>query len=90
MGYWGVMTLANELLYVVLPLKLIVDAIRFPDRTVILGVVAAAWAACVIGLRTARPEAFTPTAPRLLMPSNTDDLGSSRRSRRTGFPTASW
>ena len=74
-GYWGIMTVANEILYVVFPLKLLVDWLRFSDLRRRLAVVIAAWAVCVALLRAWRPDAFRPTAPRPLLPIDTKLAG---------------
>ena len=74
-GYWGIMTVANEILYVVFPLKLLVDWVRFADIRRRLAVVIAAWAVCVVVLRAWRPDAFRPTAPRPLLPIDTKLAG---------------
>jgi len=75
LGRWGLLTVANELLYVVFPLKLLVDWLRFADLRRRLALMGTAWIACVAAVRTLRPDVFRPTAPRLLLPIDTELAG---------------
>jgi inner membrane protein len=80
-GYWGLMTLANELLYVVVPLALAValaSTITIPLRMSVAMkrtlAVAAAWAVGVVVLRATMTD-FRPTLPRSLLPVDTPQAG---------------
>ena len=86
LGYWGVMTIANELLYVVVPLKLLVDALRFADMRRRLAGIACVWGIALFTLRTARPEGFRPTAPRPLLPIDTKLAGYVKDIPTEGLP----
>jgi hypothetical protein len=72
-GYWGLMTLANEVLYVVIPLALVVALVRARKRgrTLIMG---AAWAIGLVVVRNTMPD-FKPTLPRIILPVDTPQAG---------------
>lgn len=83
LGYFGFLTLANEVLYAVAPVALAVSLVRArrpdladsePTPRRVLGA-AAAWLAVAVGLRVTMPETFAPTVARVLEPVGTADAG---------------
>src|SRR5205814_1610624 len=58
------LTFANEILYVVLPLALVVT-LRDPKRLAALGAV---WLALALVLRSVWPQSFSPRMPRTMQP----------------------
>ena len=91
LGYWGIMTIANEILYVILPLALAVSFIRLAVADGIgaaarrLRLSGLAWAACLVILRTTMPD-FKPTLPRTMRPINTMQAGMLRDIPVDGLP----
>jgi inner membrane protein len=94
LGYFGLLTLANEVLYAAAPVALAVSLVRSrrPElaeteptpRRVLLA--SAAWLAVAVGLRVAMPETFAPTVPRVLEPVGTADAGRLEDLPRDGLP----
>lgn len=67
LGAWGLFTLANELLYLLLPAGMLVAWRRGkPEERPRIARVAAIWAALAVLLRIAVPDYFAPTLPRLV------------------------
>jgi inner membrane protein len=75
LGRFGMLTFANEVLYVVIPLALVVSLLDKAAPRVRLAVIAMAWCASVFALRATFPELFRPTVPRLLRPVGTQAAG---------------
>ncbi len=75
LGYWGILTLANELLYVVIPVALVVSFLRRPDRRRRVAMAGGAWLVSLVALRLSMPEDFTPTRPRVIEPIDTERAG---------------
>ncbi len=73
-GYWGILTIANEVLYVVTPIALVVSLFERVDRRrqVFAG---AAWLVALIALRTFMPDDFRARKPRILEPIDTERAG---------------
>lgn len=67
LGAWGLFTIANELLFLLLPLGILVAWRRAKEeeRPRMLRA-AAIWAVLAVALRVASPEYFSPTVPRLV------------------------
>ena len=74
-GAWGMWTLANEVLYVLIPLALVVSVLRDPELKRRMAMTAGAWLAGVVLLRTAMPEYFTPSVARIIKPVGTTEAG---------------
>lgn len=83
LGYFGFLTLANEVLYAVAPVALAVSLVRArrpdladtePTPRRVLGA-SVAWLAVAVGLRVTMPETFAPTVARVLEPVGTADAG---------------
>lgn len=85
-GTWGFFTFANELLYVVLPLALVVTLLREPERRARVAVTAVLWALAVPTLRIALPQYFRPTEPREIRPIDTPAAGRLADIPRDGLP----
>ncbi len=93
-GFWGVLTFANELLYVVIPAALLatwIAARRAPKADDGLSprrmiVRAAAWALAVVAVRVGLPEYFVPLKPRILRATGTPDAGDPKDIPRDGLP----
>lgn len=94
LGYFGLLSIANELLYAVIPVVLAVSIVRArredaaetepdPRRLAIASVV---WLAVAITARTTMPETFAPTVPRVLEPVGTLDAGKLEEIPRDGLP----
>ncbi len=75
LGYWGLLTITNEVLYVVIPLALVVALVRARTPWKRTAVAAAVWLALVVALRWTMPDSFKPTIPRILMPVDTPQAG---------------
>lgn len=86
LGAWGALTLANELLYVVIPLGWLVTFVQ-PDaprrRLIILGL---GWAIAVPLLRDAMPGRFTPTMPQIITRIGTESAGKLEDIPTSGLP----
>ena len=87
LGYWGLLTLANELLYVVIPVALVVSLVRQPERRRRVAIAGGAWFASLVLLRTGMPEDFTPTRPRVIEPIDTERAGRLADFPRADLPT---
>jgi inner membrane protein len=82
-GFWGLMTLANELLYVLIPVSLGVSfwltlRSQVGDRRAARMRVlrsSAVWLATVLLLRNVFPEYFVPLAPRVLRAAGSPEAG---------------
>ena len=74
-GAWGMWTLANEVLYVMIPLAIVVSVFRDPELKRRMMLTSGAWLVGVILLRTAMPEYFTASVPRLILPVGTTEAG---------------
>jgi inner membrane protein len=68
LGPFGVLTLANEILYIVLPLALVVGFVRAGASRRRLAAIGAVWLALAVVLRTAWPTSFSPRVPRVMQP----------------------
>jgi inner membrane protein len=66
LGYWGLLTIANETLYIVLPLVLAIALVRFPERRRRFAIYVGAWLVALALLRVAMPFDFRPTVPRVI------------------------
>lgn len=91
LGFVGLLVVANELLYVVLPVAIavmIADARRDADaeRSKRAWRVAVGWGACAIGLRVAMPSWFAPTTPRVLAAVGSADAGDPQAIRHDDLP----
>ena len=88
-GFVGLLVVANELLYVVLPVAILVmmaEAGRDPERRKRAWRVGAGWGACAIGLRLAMPAWFAPTTPRVLAAVGSADAGDPQAIRHDDLP----
>ena len=85
-GTWGFLTLANEMLYVVLPLALAMTALREPERRTRIAVLAAIWALALPALRIGMPRYFRPLEPRRIEPIDTPAAGKLADVPRDGLP----
>ncbi len=75
LGYWGIVTIANEVLYVILPIAFVVSFFTRADRRRRVLVAGAAWLVSLVALRTFMPDDFRPTKPRLIEPIDTESAG---------------
>jgi inner membrane protein len=73
-GYWGILTIANEVLYVVLPIALVVSIVTRPDRRRVF-LMGGVWLIALVALRVFMPDEFRPTKPRLIEPIDTERAG---------------
>ncbi len=78
LGRFGMLTFANEVLYVVMPLALVVSWLEKEAPRTRLTMIAVAWCASVFALRATLPDLFKPTVPRIMMPALTKELESIR------------
>lgn len=74
LGFWGLLTIANELLYIVLPVALIVTFVVATDRRTRTAMAAGVWLACVVMLRVSMPKDFRPVQPRFLVAADLGEL----------------
>lgn len=86
LGTWGFLTLANEMLYVVLPLALAVTLLREPAARTRVAVLAALWALALPALRITMPRYFRPIEPRSVLPIDTPAAGKLADIPRDGLP----
>ena len=89
LGFWGLLTIANELLYAVVPLALLVTFIgtgapRPSNRR--LAAQAVGWLAAVLVLRSAMPDYSRPTRSRVLEPAGAPDAGDPNDIPRDDLP----
>ncbi len=81
LGFWGLLTIANEFLYVVAPVAFAASFFRArteePPRALARReqLVAAGWVAMVLCARLLGPEYFTAVRPRILAPMGTVQAG---------------
>lgn len=73
-GYWGLLTIANEALYIVTPLALAVAYRRWPERRKRLAVQAGAWLVALVALRITMPRDFRPTVPRVIRAGDMSEI----------------
>jgi inner membrane protein len=66
LGYWGLLTIANEALYIVMPLALAVAYARSPERRARIAMYAGAWIVGLVVLRLTMPLDFRSTAARAI------------------------
>jgi len=76
LGYWGLLTIANEALYIVTPLALGVAFARWPERRRRLAIYGGIWLVGLIALRFAMPLDFRPTAPRMIRAGDMSEIPS--------------
>ena len=74
LGYWGLLTIANEALYVVTPLSLAVAYLRWPERRKRLAVYAGVWFVGLAFLRVTMPLDFRPTVPRVIRAGDMSEI----------------
>lgn len=95
LGFVGLLVVANELLYAVLPVAvavMIVDARRERGAAARKEKVGRAlrvgglWLGCAVGLRLAMPEWFAPTVPRVLTAVGSLDAGDPQAIRHDDLP----
>jgi membrane-bound metal-dependent hydrolase YbcI (DUF457 family) len=93
-GFWGLMTLANELLYVVIPFSLIMTVVLSRSeapagrralriRAAVSGVL---WLSAVAVLRAAVPAYFVPVAPRPVRAMGSPEAGDPRQIPHDDLP----
>jgi inner membrane protein len=84
LGVWGLLTIANELLYVIAPVAIVVMFVRGrradPESAEAakkkrVPFVAAFWLVSLLGLRVALPQWFRPELPRVIVPTGTPEAG---------------
>ncbi len=76
LGYWGLVTIANEALYIVMPLALAVGFARLPERRTRLAIYAAVWIVALFLLRVTMPLDFRPTVPRAIHAGDMSEIPS--------------
>lgn len=86
LGYWGLLTLANEVLYVIVPIALVVSFVERPDRRRRVAMAGGAWIVSLVALRAFVPDEFRPTKPRLIAPIDTERAGKLADIPRDGLP----
>jgi inner membrane protein len=85
-GYWGLLTIANEVLYVVMPIALVVSFVGREDRRRRVVLAGGAWIVALFALRAFMPDEFRPTKPRILEPIDTERAGKLADIPRDGLP----
>jgi inner membrane protein len=86
LSYWGLLTIANETLYVLLPAALLVTFARKPDARRRLAVEAALWLGAVLVLRASWPDAFLARRARVIEPVGTLHTGDPRALPHADLP----
>jgi inner membrane protein len=66
LGRFGMLTLANEMLYVVLPLALVIALLDDEGPRMRLAIIGGVWLVCAVLLRTTWPESFAASMPRTM------------------------
>ncbi len=89
LGAWGFLTLANEILYVVVPLGLLVTFSNEPELRRRMVRIGAGWLIGVALLRWKAPQTFTPTMPRRLEPMGTGPAGKLEEIPHADLPNGS-
>jgi len=74
LGYWGLLTIANEALYLVLPLSLAVAYRRLPERRKRLAIYAGVWLVGLVALRITMPLDFRPTVARVIRAGDMSEI----------------
>jgi inner membrane protein len=74
LGYWGVLTIANEALYIVTPVALAVAYRRWPERRRRLAIYAGVWLLGLVTLRVTMPLDFRPTVPRIIRAGDMSEI----------------
>ncbi|MGH7286156.1 MAG: metal-dependent hydrolase [Polyangiaceae bacterium] len=87
---WGILTFANELLYVVIPASVVVALLNSgkkdaPSRGRVLRA-AGVWLVCAIVARIGMPEYFAPVATRVMRPIGSEEQGDIAKIPRDGLP----
>lgn len=86
LGPWGLLTIVNEGLYVIIPIALVVSLVTRRDRRRRVLMAGGAWVVGLALLRTFMPDEFRPTKPRVLEPIDTDRAGKLADIPRDGLP----
>ena len=75
LGFWGVLTIANELLFAIVPVMIVVAFLRGEVDKNLLRIRAVFWLVCAAALRLMLPEWFAPTVGRPLRAVGSIDDG---------------
>ncbi len=86
LSYWGLLTIANETVYVLLPAALVVTFLKNRDTRRRVVAEGAIWLAAAVGLRFVWPDAFVARHARVIEPVGTLHAGDPRALPHADLP----